>query len=228
MTAEPQVSPFRPTHVVPVDGMSAWDAPGSAEPPVDLDPLLPVQLLSRRGDWGEILCSNGWSAWVDGRLLVAVPQPPPAGGPHPPTAAEDPLPLLARSADVLDRYRRAAAEQAAGRSDGESFRRATQGLRAGIVVEGEAVWVYDEASRRWMYADGKRLSGYAVSDGPEAVDPGGSGSPAGPGTPGSGTPGSAAPGEGTPGDESDEDWGSPLPGRDAAHPPTQIARRGEY
>lgn len=64
---------FRPTHVVPPDGMSAWEAPDVTRPTEPLDPLLPVQLLGRRGDWGQILCANGWSAWVDGRLLVPSP-----------------------------------------------------------------------------------------------------------------------------------------------------------
>ncbi|MEV4194167.1 hypothetical protein AB0J65_22645, partial [Streptomyces toxytricini] len=71
---------FRPTHVVPQSGMPAWEEPDVSRPTVPLDPFLPVQLLSRRGEWGQILCANGWSAWVDGRLLVAVPQPPPTGG----------------------------------------------------------------------------------------------------------------------------------------------------
>ncbi|EFL29848.1 LOW QUALITY PROTEIN: conserved hypothetical protein, partial [Streptomyces viridochromogenes DSM 40736] len=54
---------FRPTHVVPQHGMPAWEAPDPARPTVDLDPLLPVQLLERQGDWGHVLCLNGWSAW---------------------------------------------------------------------------------------------------------------------------------------------------------------------
>lgn len=83
-------SDFRPTHVVPQDGLPAWEAPDVSRPTEPLDPLLPVQLISRRGDWGQIVCSNGWSAWVDGRLLVSVPQGPPAAGqPHARTAASD-------------------------------------------------------------------------------------------------------------------------------------------
>ncbi|MGW0363029.1 hypothetical protein [Streptomyces sp. NPDC002990] len=152
---------FRPTHVVPWEGLSAWETPDVSKPTVPLDPFLPVQLLSRRGDWGEVLCSNGWSAWVDARLLVAVPQPPPAGG-GPLMRAEDPGPLLARNADALERYRRAVDQLASGRFDGEAFQRGTRGLRAGVVVDGECVWLYDEAAGRWLYGDGSRLATYAV------------------------------------------------------------------
>lgn len=116
---------------------------------------------------GEILCANGWSAWVDGRLLVAVPQPPPTGG-RPLTRTEDPQPLLAHGAELLDRYRRAVSELAAGRLDAEAFRRSTRGMRAGIVLDGESVWLYDDTAARWMYADGSRLMTYAVDAGPGA------------------------------------------------------------
>ncbi|MFJ9790127.1 hypothetical protein [Streptomyces globosus] len=152
---------FRPTHVVPQSGMPAWEEPDVSRPTVPLDPFLPVQLLSRRGEWGQILCANGWSAWVDGRLLVTVPQPPPTGG-RPVGRAEDPLPLLARAADALDRYRQAAEELAAGRLDQEGFHGRTRGLRSGAVVDGESVWLYDEASGQWMYGDGTRLAAYAA------------------------------------------------------------------
>ncbi|MCX4694938.1 hypothetical protein [Streptomyces sp. NBC_01408] len=159
---------FRPTHVVPQEGLPAWEAPDVSRPTSPLDPLLPVQLLSRRGEWGQILCSNGWSAWVDGRLLVSVPQPPPTAGAAPPERAEDPRPLLARSADALERYRRAAGELASGRADAEAFRRSVRGLRAGVVLDGESVWLYDEAGGRWLYGDGSGLATYAVDAEPGA------------------------------------------------------------
>lgn len=157
---------FRPTHVVPQDGLPAWETPDTSRPTASLDPFLPVRLLSRRAEWGEILCANGWSAWVDGRLLVAVPQPPPTTGSRPPGRAEDPRPLLARGADAVDRYRRAVDALASGRADREGFRASVRGLRAGIVIDGEAVWLYDEAAGRWLYGDGTRLATYAVVAGP--------------------------------------------------------------
>lgn len=151
---------FRPTHVVPPRGMPAWEAPDPARPTVPLDPLLPVQLVERRGDWGRILCANGWAAWVDGRLLLAVPEDPPAAGG--PVGTVDPRPVLAHAEQALADYRSAVEELAAGGLDGEAFQDRTEGLRIGIVVDGEAVWVYDAREGRWMYGDGRRLSPYAT------------------------------------------------------------------
>ncbi|MFD0417211.1 hypothetical protein [Streptomyces sp. NPDC127108] len=156
---------FRPTHVVPQDGLPAWEAPDANRPTTPLDALLPVQLVDRLGDWGRIVCANGWSAWVDGRLLVAVPHDPPAAG-HPLARTADPRPLLARSEDALTRYRRAAEELAGGTADGESFRGRTRGLRVGVVVDGESVWLYDAEHERWVYCDGARLSTYAAGEAP--------------------------------------------------------------
>ncbi|WP_369194134.1 hypothetical protein [Streptomyces djakartensis] len=160
---------FRPTHVVPQHGMPAWEAPDPSRPTVDLDPLLPVQLLERRGDWGHVLCFNGWSAWVDGRGLVAVPQDPPtADGPL--TRSADPRPLLGRAQEGLARYRSAVEDLADG-LDLESFRTRTRGTRIGVVVDGESVWLYDSAHARWVYADGTRLTTYATDDTPRADRP---------------------------------------------------------
>ncbi|MFH8930139.1 hypothetical protein ACH4D4_24090 [Streptomyces pristinaespiralis] len=156
---------FRATHVVPPWGMPAWETPDVSRPTTPLDPLLPVQLAERRGDWGQIVCANGWSAWVDGRLLVAVPQKPPAVG-RPPSRTADPRSLLTRAAETLARYRRAADDLADGLSDGESFRGRTRGLRAGLVVDGEEVWLYDAEHERWVYCDGLGLSTFATSHGP--------------------------------------------------------------
>src|SRR3954452_5084019 len=123
---------FRPTHVVPQDGLPAWESPDPSRPTVPLDALLPVELVDRRGDWGRVVCANGWSAWVDGRLLIAVPQDPPAAG-GPPAATADPRPLLARTAQALARYREAADGLADGGLDRESFRERMRGQRAGVV-----------------------------------------------------------------------------------------------
>ncbi|MER5767297.1 hypothetical protein [Streptomyces sp. NPDC001985] len=162
---------FQPTHVVPGDGLPAWEAPDVSRPTEPLDPLLPVRLIDRRGDWSHILCANGWRAWVDGRLLLAVPRDPPAAG-LPPARTADPRPLLTRTGDSLARYRQAAEELAAGRIDGETFRRRTRGLRVGVVVEGESVWLYDADHGRWVYGDGRSLSTFAVSAGPAGAVPG--------------------------------------------------------
>ncbi|MFD0554180.1 hypothetical protein ACFQ0X_37275 [Streptomyces rectiviolaceus] len=140
--------------------------------------MLPVQLVDRLGDWGRIVCANGWSTWVDGRLLIAVPPDPPAAG-HPLTHTADPGPLLARTEDALGRYRRATEELAAGRTDGESFRSQTRGLRVGMVVDGGSTWLYDAEHERWVYYDGTRLSTYAAGEGPSVHGDGADGVPAG-------------------------------------------------
>ncbi|WP_318198328.1 hypothetical protein [Streptomyces sp. MCL20-2] len=166
-TATPE---FRPTHVVPPDGLPAWESPDVARPTDPLDALLPVELRDRRGDWAYVACSNGWSAWVDGRLLVSVPRTPPAPG-APMARTADPRPLLARAEESLSRYRRAAQDLAEGRSDGEGFRQRTRGLRVGMVVDGESVWLYDAEHERWVFCDGARLSTYAAEAGPGASAP---------------------------------------------------------
>ncbi|WP_425274461.1 hypothetical protein [Streptomyces flavidovirens] len=160
---------FRPTHVVPRDGLAAWEEPDVSRPTEPLDPLLPVQLIGRRGEWGQILCANGWSAWVDGRLLVSVPQEPPAAG-QPMARTADPRPLLARVEESVSQYRRAAEDLTAGRTDGEGFRRRTRGLRVGMVVDGESVWLYDAEHERWVYCDGTHLITYAAPSSPANSD----------------------------------------------------------
>ncbi|KJY31054.1 hypothetical protein VR45_26075, partial [Streptomyces sp. NRRL S-495] len=59
--------------MAPPDGLPSWAAPDPAQPASPLDPLLPLQLLGRAGDWAQVLCSNGWTTWVDGRLLLSLP-----------------------------------------------------------------------------------------------------------------------------------------------------------
>ncbi|MFG2139699.1 hypothetical protein [Streptomyces sp. NPDC048650] len=158
---------FLPSHVVPPDGMATWAAPDPGRPTAALDPLLPVQVVDRRGDWALALCSNGWSAWVDGRLLLSVPHGPPAAGQSPARTA-DPRPLLGALEGELGRYRRLVEELLDGRLDGESFGREARGTRLGVVVDGEAVWLYDARHERWCYCDGRSLETYAVTAGPAA------------------------------------------------------------
>ncbi|MEU9859853.1 hypothetical protein AB0D99_03200 [Streptomyces sp. NPDC047971] len=164
------VPDFRPTHVVPRDGLPAWEAPDPGLPTVPLDAFLPVELLQRVGDWGQILCSNGWDAWVDARLLVSVPVDPPEAR-KPLARTADPRPLIARAEESLGRFRRAAEELAAGRADRDTFRRRTFGLRVGMVVDGESLWLYDGEHERWVYCDGTGLSTYAASAAPSASAP---------------------------------------------------------
>ena len=77
--AQPQAAPapapptpsFTVTHVVPRKGLPAWATPDPTHPAVaTLDPGLGVQLIAWWGEWAHIRCSNGWEAWVNGRLLI--------------------------------------------------------------------------------------------------------------------------------------------------------------
>jgi hypothetical protein len=63
--------PYAPTHRVPPVGLQAWQSPDASQPAAaNLAPNLDVQLLRWWGEWAEIRCSNGWTAWVGGRQLV--------------------------------------------------------------------------------------------------------------------------------------------------------------
>ena len=91
---------YTQTHVVPTEGLPAWNQPdGSGPPAASLDPGLDVQVTESRGGWAHIRCSNGWEAWVDGRRLVeSQPAPAPAAPtPPPPTPPPQPAPTPAPS-----------------------------------------------------------------------------------------------------------------------------------
>ena len=68
---QPVAGHYAPTHRVPWTGLHAWDAPDvRLRIAAVLDPDLDVAVLAWHGDWAHVRCSNGWEAWVDGRLLV--------------------------------------------------------------------------------------------------------------------------------------------------------------
>lgn len=81
------MSDFQPTHTVPVAGMASWPEPNPAAP--NGPPIgggLEVDLAERLGDWARVVFVNGWSGWVDARLLVPIPVAPlPAAAPGPPS-----------------------------------------------------------------------------------------------------------------------------------------------
>jgi hypothetical protein len=66
-------APWKATHLVPAGGMQAWEKPDpSAAPIANLEARVDVQVTEELGAWAHIVCSNGWSAWVDGRYLERV------------------------------------------------------------------------------------------------------------------------------------------------------------
>ncbi|CAN5703170.1 hypothetical protein BH24CHL5_BH24CHL5_05230 [soil metagenome] len=68
--AAPGAPGWTPTHFVPSPGMAAWDAPDPARAPVaTLAPGVQLSILEQQGAWARVMGSNGWTGWVDGRLL---------------------------------------------------------------------------------------------------------------------------------------------------------------
>ncbi|MFB7663146.1 hypothetical protein ACFC1R_04245 [Kitasatospora sp. NPDC056138] len=156
---------FRPTHVVPEDGLPTWAGPDPSRPSARLDPLLPVRLTDTSGNWARIVCANGWSAWVDGRLLVALPNRPP-GSVQPLGSTEDPRPLLDALERTIAAYRDLVDRFAAGHLDLDTFRRQAGALRVGAVIDGPSAWLLDLDHGRWYYCDGTRLQTYAAVEPP--------------------------------------------------------------
>lgn len=68
--AQPASTAFAPTHTVPPQGLQAWAAPDPNGAVVaTLGGGLPIQVTEVRGAWANIVCSNGWTGWVDGRII---------------------------------------------------------------------------------------------------------------------------------------------------------------
>ena len=66
----PAQAQWVPTHSVPPQGMRSWAAPDPNGPVVaNLAPGLPIQVTEVRGAWARIVCSNGWTGWIDGRII---------------------------------------------------------------------------------------------------------------------------------------------------------------
>ena len=156
---------FRPTHVTPLDGMPTWAGPDTSEPSAWLDALLPVRITDLRGDWARVLCANGWCAWVDGRLLVALPDAPP-GTAGPSAVTADPRPLLARLESAVSAYRQLVDQLADGRIDLQTFRERSAGLRVGVVIDGESAWLLDLEHDRWWYCRDTQVQTFATVEAP--------------------------------------------------------------
>ncbi|MBA2570482.1 MAG: PrsW family intramembrane metalloprotease [Chloroflexi bacterium] len=62
---------WSPTHRVPETGMVVWSSPDPRLPPMlTLQARLDVRVAEQAGDWARVVASNGWTGWVDARLLV--------------------------------------------------------------------------------------------------------------------------------------------------------------
>ena len=66
----PSAGGWAPSHTVPPQGLRAWAAPDPSGPVVaNLAPGLPIQVSEVRGAWARVICSNGWTGWIDGRII---------------------------------------------------------------------------------------------------------------------------------------------------------------
>lgn len=64
---------FAPTHRVPSSGIPAWAAPDpNGKVVAQLQGGVQLQVLEERGAWANVLGSNGWKGWVDGRRLESM------------------------------------------------------------------------------------------------------------------------------------------------------------
>lgn len=62
---------WAPSHGVPETGMLAWSAPDPRlTPMVTLAARLDLRSVEQVGDWARVEAVNGWTGWVDARLLV--------------------------------------------------------------------------------------------------------------------------------------------------------------
>jgi RsiW-degrading membrane proteinase PrsW (M82 family) len=69
-TSAPETA-WLPTHVVPAGGVVAWDVPDPARRPIArLAERVELVVLSQAGAWAQVRGVNGWTGWVDGRLLI--------------------------------------------------------------------------------------------------------------------------------------------------------------
>ena len=64
---------WTPTHRVPPTGMRAWADPDpSLQPTTRLEPAVELVVSEQRGDWANVVGSNGWTGWVDARQLLQI------------------------------------------------------------------------------------------------------------------------------------------------------------
>jgi len=100
------VGGWTPTHRVPTAGMRAWADPDpSQQPTTRLEPAVELTVSEQRGDWANVVGSNGWTGWVDARQLLQIGAAPAAkssinfGG-----VQLRPLPLIGAAALLLSAF----------------------------------------------------------------------------------------------------------------------------
>ena len=64
---------WTPSHRAPAEGLDAWSAPDpSSARRMRLDPGLELRVDQTTGEWAQVSASNGWTGWVDARLLKRI------------------------------------------------------------------------------------------------------------------------------------------------------------
>lgn len=72
-TVSSPTAPWSATHAVPEGGMGASAAPDPSQAPMaHLGAATLLRVDERVRTWARVSASNGWTGWVDGRLLVPV------------------------------------------------------------------------------------------------------------------------------------------------------------
>jgi len=145
------VAAFDPTHAAPAAGLKTWVSPGG-EPAADIPSGLEVQLAERQGDWARVICSNGWSTWVDGRVLIDLAALQSAA-----------LDVVNRLDAALKQYEKVINEAVANPVDDQEFRR--RAFEAGMVVSDGEAWFLDLANGRWCRYDGFTVTTLDVGKG---------------------------------------------------------------
>lgn len=63
---------WMPTHRAAAAGQQSWDQPDPSRPMTPLAGNLDLAITQRVGDWAKVVAVNGWSGWVDARLLTPI------------------------------------------------------------------------------------------------------------------------------------------------------------
>jgi protease PrsW len=67
----PEEVPWEPNAVAPLSGLAAWTEPDGTTPAAGrIEPGTALVVVQRTGDWAQVRAINGWTGWVDGRLMA--------------------------------------------------------------------------------------------------------------------------------------------------------------
>jgi hypothetical protein len=127
--------------MAPEEGLRTWATADTSQPTAAIPAGLEVQVAEREGEWARIVCSNGWSGWVDGRQLIDV------------AAARSMAEALLGRLDVaVKEYEQVVVDAADGRIEQAEFQR--RAFQAGMIVNDHEAWFLDLPTGRWYRYDG--------------------------------------------------------------------------